>query len=227
VTKLAPTFTILGRVSTGSGVGVPGVAISAGDGRTATTASDGAYTLSQLLAGSYTITPISPLYRFSPPSRTSSVPPAAVGQDFTAVVSPVYVALVRVAPPPPPPPACKDDIEPNDRPDQARPLTLIGQACSGSFQDDAQGQDDYYSVQLNAGQKIGIDLTRIAAGADYDLVLYDTAQTQLAVSKFPGQDDEHIPPTAVGKTGRYYLRVFMRTKSAIAPNNYVLQVMIS
>jgi hypothetical protein len=72
-------------------------------------------------------------------------------------------------------------------------------------------------------------LTSIAAGADYDLVLYfsDTVLTELAVSKLPGSDDEHIPPTAVSKAGRYYIRVFMRTKSTVALNSYVLRATIT
>jgi hypothetical protein len=228
VAKLAvtPTYSISGRIQNNHGAGVAGMTVSAGN-RTAITARDGLYTISKLLAGTYAVTPSSKLYRVTPTSRTVTVPASASNQNFTAVPSPLYVPLSMVAETEPPPGPCPDDIEDNDRPDQARPLTLVGQPCTGSFQDDPQGTDDYFRLDLQAGQTINADLTNIATGADYDLVLYDAALTQLAVSKIPGSDDEHIGPFSVPQTGRYYIRLFLRTKSNVATNTYVLRVRVS
>lgn len=78
-----PTCSISGRVTDGSGNPISGVTISDGAGHTATTDSNGNYTLSELTAGTYTITPSKSGYTFSPASRTVSVAPDATGQDFT------------------------------------------------------------------------------------------------------------------------------------------------
>ena len=76
-------YSISGRVVDISGNPIPGVTISDNTGHTTTTGSDGRYTLSGLVAGTYTITPNKSGYTFSPPSRTVTVPPDATGVDFT------------------------------------------------------------------------------------------------------------------------------------------------
>jgi uncharacterized protein YegJ (DUF2314 family) len=62
-----------------------GVTISPSTGSSATTASDGSYTLTGLAEGSYTITPEMNGYTFDPPSQTVSVPPDATNIEFTAI----------------------------------------------------------------------------------------------------------------------------------------------
>jgi len=86
-----PTYFICGRVHDGSGNPISGVIISDGAGHTAITDSNGNYTLSELAAGTYTITPSKSGYTFSPASRTVSVPPDATGQDFTGYDKPPIV----------------------------------------------------------------------------------------------------------------------------------------
>ncbi|MBU1751839.1 MAG: carboxypeptidase regulatory-like domain-containing protein, partial [Chloroflexi bacterium] len=77
------TYSIPGQVTDGSSNPIPDVTISDGAGHTATTNSNGNYTLSGLTAGTYTITPSKSGYTFSPTSRVVTVPPDATGQDFT------------------------------------------------------------------------------------------------------------------------------------------------
>jgi Beta-propeller repeat/Carboxypeptidase regulatory-like domain/Bacterial pre-peptidase C-terminal domain len=226
VTKLAPTYTILGHVHTSSGTGVPGITISAGAGQTTITAADGSYTLSGLLAGSYTLAATRQLYTISPKSHAVSVPPAASGQDFIADPSPIYMSLLRTSLPPQLLPKCEDDKQPNDAFGDAQLLTQIGQPCSGSFQNERIEADDWYYVTLTAGQTISIDLTGIAAGADYILGFWRSATDRLKRSDLPGQNDEHISMT-VGETGKYYIRISMKTKSSMALNTYVLRVTIA
>jgi hypothetical protein len=76
------TYSISGRV-TASGSGLGGVAISTA-GASSTTASDGAYTLSGLAAGTYTVTPSMSGYTFSPASQSITLGPSRSGVDFSA-----------------------------------------------------------------------------------------------------------------------------------------------
>jgi len=80
-----PTFFVSGHVRDSSGDPIPEVTVSAEAGGSATTDASGAYTISGLPAGTYTLTPSKSGYTFSPPTRTVSVPPDATGKDFTAV----------------------------------------------------------------------------------------------------------------------------------------------
>jgi len=75
-------YSISGRVTDASGNPIAGVTVSAFGGPSATTGSDGYYTI-WLPAGTYTVVPSRSGYTFSPPSRTVTVPPNATGVDFT------------------------------------------------------------------------------------------------------------------------------------------------
>lgn len=88
------TYSISGRVVDGNGAPIANVAVSDGAGHTATTNGNGDYTLSNLPAGSYTVTPSKGGYAFVPASRSVAVPPNATGQNFTGT-------------PVPPPPSCE------------------------------------------------------------------------------------------------------------------------
>jgi len=81
----APTYSVSGRVTDGSGNPISGVTISDGAGHATTTGSSGNYTLSGLPAGVYTLTPSKSNYTFSPTSRIVSVPPSKIAQDFVAL----------------------------------------------------------------------------------------------------------------------------------------------
>jgi hypothetical protein len=82
-TPPAPTYTFSGQVTDTSGNPIAGVILSDGVGHTATTNTSGNYTLSGLVAGTYTITPTKNDYRFLPASLSVSVPPSKTGQNFT------------------------------------------------------------------------------------------------------------------------------------------------
>ena len=90
------TFTISGRVTDGDGDALSGVTVLAGAGGEAVTGGDGQYTISGLVAGTYTLTPSKSGYIFTPFSRTASVPPSATGQDFVGSYAlwRVYLPLV-------------------------------------------------------------------------------------------------------------------------------------
>ena len=85
VTSLAGAgLAISGRVVDGGDQPIPGISISTSRGVTVTTGADGMYTVTNLITGTYTLTPTVQGYSFSPPSRTVTVPPDAIGQDFVA-----------------------------------------------------------------------------------------------------------------------------------------------
>lgn len=88
----AATYTIAGRITTSDGAPLAGARVAAG-GRVAETGDNGRYTLTDLLAGDYTLTATKAGYRFEPASRDVSVPPDAAEQDFTAI--PVATYAVR------------------------------------------------------------------------------------------------------------------------------------
>jgi murein DD-endopeptidase MepM/ murein hydrolase activator NlpD len=67
------------------GHGIPDVTVSAGAGGNATTDGNGAYTISGLAAGTYTLTPSKSGYSFTPVRRTVSVSGNVTGQDFRGV----------------------------------------------------------------------------------------------------------------------------------------------
>ena len=81
---------ISGTVTDSSGNGVTGVTISTSGGST-TTGSNGAYTLSGLTTGSYTLTPAKTSCTFTPASRLVTVPPDGSTQTFSATcTTPTY-----------------------------------------------------------------------------------------------------------------------------------------
>ncbi|MFO1494517.1 MAG: carboxypeptidase regulatory-like domain-containing protein [Lysobacterales bacterium] len=77
------TYSISGQITTGTGVGISGVTVSAGSASTTTDAS-GNYSIPGLVAGSYTVTPSSASYTFSPVNRAVTITSANVtAQNFT------------------------------------------------------------------------------------------------------------------------------------------------
>lgn len=83
-----PTYTISGQVNDTLAQPLAGVLISAGASGATTTNASGVYTLTNLVAGSYAITPSLAGVSFTPAQRTITVPPSAVGQNFTGIQPP-------------------------------------------------------------------------------------------------------------------------------------------
>jgi hypothetical protein len=121
----------------------------------------------------------------------------------------------------PAPTACPD-AEDNDTPDQARQL-MAPTFCTGSLQDDPQGEDDYYWIDMAVGQHISMVLSGIPTGADYDLILYTPSLDLAAVSNQSGASAETIDYT-VQKSGRFFIRINMATKASTGNNAYLLRI---
>jgi len=79
----ASTYSVSGQIKTSGGTGVAGVSVSDGT-RTATTDSNGNYTLSNVPSGSYTLTPTHSNYSFSPTTLSVTVSGNVSGRNFTA-----------------------------------------------------------------------------------------------------------------------------------------------
>ena len=80
----AIVYSVSGRVTDVSGNPVSDVNISTGPSTSASTNPSGYYTVTDLVSGTYTLTPIKSGYAFSPTSRNITVPQDAAWQDFEA-----------------------------------------------------------------------------------------------------------------------------------------------
>jgi len=78
------TYSIGGTVAA-DGAPLAGVSVDAGGGHTAVTGPDGGYTITGLVAGTYTLTASKAEYAFTPATLSVTVGPSASGQDFAAV----------------------------------------------------------------------------------------------------------------------------------------------
>ncbi len=87
------TYSISGQVRDGSENPIPDVMISTGEGQVVTTDTDGYYTITDLMTGTYTLTPSKDDYVFEPTARQFSVPPDGTEQNFVMLNSPVSITL--------------------------------------------------------------------------------------------------------------------------------------
>jgi hypothetical protein len=76
-----PTYSISGKVTKQDGAPLPGVVVSTAAGH-ATTDTNGNYTISGLVAGTYDVGPTLAGYSFVPATRSVTIPQNAVSQDF-------------------------------------------------------------------------------------------------------------------------------------------------
>jgi len=79
---------ISGRVTDSSNNPMPDVLISTGGWGAGITAARGIYTITNLIAGTYTITPSLSGWTFIPRTRTVALPPNTTGQDFEGMLTP-------------------------------------------------------------------------------------------------------------------------------------------
>jgi murein DD-endopeptidase MepM/ murein hydrolase activator NlpD len=81
-TALGGFYFVSGRVTNDGNTPISGVVVSASSGSSGITNADGHYTITNLLTGTYTITPTLDGYRFAPITRTVTVPPSKTEQNF-------------------------------------------------------------------------------------------------------------------------------------------------
>ena len=215
-------FSITGRTTTPSGDGLAGTLISYGTSAVLADAF-GYFTIPNLPASSYTLTPTLSGYRFDP-SRTaititnaSVVIVSMVGRPLT------YRMLLPIGMQNVPQIVCNiAGVDCGVEPDNAvrlgatsLPTTLTTYHAQIGTSADAR---DVYGFALLAGVKYRFAITHAAVG-DINLYLYDEkGSTPLLASARPGTTNEVISFTP-GVAGRYYLQVVaasVRTKSNYA-----------
>jgi len=91
--RWANTHSIAGRVTGSNGSPLAGVTIWADGSLSAATSVTGAYGFTDLVSGTYTLTPSLAGFVFAPPSRTVAVPPDSLFQDFVMLPGPVSITL--------------------------------------------------------------------------------------------------------------------------------------
>ena len=128
---------------------------------------------------------------------------------------PVYVPLTLRDIVVTPPPGC-NDAEPNDIPENAKPLSTINAPCTGSFQSERAPGDDYYTITAVAGNVVNVTLLSKPADASFRARLFYIAG--------PGNYQPAPLPYTVPKNGTYYVRVILDTKSSTSTNDYTIQV---
>jgi hypothetical protein len=88
------THTLSGQVTDANRIPYPGVYVEASNGLSMTVGVDGYYTFTNVLTGTYTVTPTLPGYAFMPASRSLTVPSyEALAADFAILPLPVTVTL--------------------------------------------------------------------------------------------------------------------------------------
>ena len=78
---------VVGSVYDAAGNDLPGVTVSAEGGYSAVTDTSGNYVLEGLPAGTHTLTPSKSGYTFSPAAKSVTVPPNALGINFTGTAT--------------------------------------------------------------------------------------------------------------------------------------------
>lgn len=179
-TATVTTYSISGRVATSGGTGIAGVTVSTGSA-SATTNSSGDYTISNLAAGSYTLTPSLSGYTFSPASLSVSVSTANLtGQNFTGTATSTSSALSN------------------------------GVAVAGSVNSTTANSDfDEYTVAIPAGAS-NLNIVTSGATGDLDLyVRFGSAPTTSTYDCRPytGTGNETCS-FATPSTGTYFVRVY-------------------
>lgn len=85
-TSTPTTYSILGRVTDATSNPLTDVSLTVAPNSSATLDANGFYTITNLITGTYTITPTKTNYTFAPSTRTVSVPPNASAQDFVGAL---------------------------------------------------------------------------------------------------------------------------------------------
>ncbi len=104
----------------------------------------------------------------------------------------------------------------------------FGAAVSIPFNTDVKGllnpsgDNDYYKFIITNGGTITVSLTTLPA--DYDIRLYNSAQTQVATSQKGGTTSESISYTATA--GTYYVKVYGYNNANNASSCYTLKVQL-
>jgi hypothetical protein len=112
-----------------------------------------------------------------------------------------------------------DSYEPNDTMSSA---TSISMGTNYYPTIHTTSDIDYFKTYVNSGFTMNIKMTSIPPDTDYDIKLYDSSGTQLAVSQAGSNSDESITYTP-SSSGTYYIKVYPWSGSH-ATDSYTLRI---
>lgn len=103
-----------------------------------------------------------------------------------------------------PPTECEDDeLEDNDNTEQPAPFPggeVVGQICSGD--------EDWFSVQGNAGGTMNVELEYILEDGNLNLQVFDPNGVSIGLSASEDSDTDTVAVAELPVSGRYLVRVF-------------------
>lgn len=111
-----------------------------------------------------------------------------------------------------------DSYEPNNTFSAATSISNTATITSANIHDSSDV--DYYRFTIPSTSSISISLSNIPTNCDYDLVLYNSSQTQCASSANGGNSSESISYSAA--PGTYYIKVY--SYSGSSSSNYRLTI---
>ena len=127
--------------------------------------------------------------------------------------------------------ACVDDgLEPNRSPHEsaggaARPALIEPGEYAGLST--CIGDDDWYSVALEVGERLDVQVEFRAVEGDVDLELYGSDGERLIERSASLQDREQVGLQRVAEAGTYYIRVFLNpVDDASRSNEYGLRITV-
>ncbi len=98
IQRTGSAYSIAGRVADVHSTPAAGVSVSIHAGVQVTTGTDGAYRFAGLDQGTYVLSPALTGRGFYPATRTATLPPSAIGQDFVILAGPVSATLAPDSP---------------------------------------------------------------------------------------------------------------------------------
>ena len=150
--------------------------------------------------------------------------PAACSGCGTGIVNATAAIGGGTTPPPPPPPSGSSEVESNNTTGTANSVTVSGTVVNGNM--GSSTDTDYFLVQLPAGRTLSSTLTMGSTSADYDLIVYNSAGTQIGISENPAGQTDSVSVTNTGTStfARYVRVVFYSGGTGATNGKYSLKL---
>lgn len=123
-----------------------------------------------------------------------------------------------------PPPAGYNEVEANNTTGTANAVTTSGTVANGAM--GTTSDTDFFVVQLAPGRTLSSTLTMALSSNDYDLIVYNSAGTEIGRSENPAGSTDSVSVTNTGtSTFARYIRVVYYSGSTGATNGkYTLKL---
>ena len=124
----------------------------------------------------------------------------------------------------PPPPTGFNETESNNTTATANAVTTSGSTVNGAM--GTSSDTDYFVVQLAPGKTLSSTLTMGSSGNDYDLIVYNSAGTEIGRSENPAGATDSVSVTNTGTTtfARYIRVVYYAGGTGATSGKYTLKL---